>query len=139
MSFKEYLRETIGLPKKLYHLTIWKNIESIKKNGLIPSKSKSSLVGIFLSDDLFTSENYASMYRDEHEFVILTIDGSKLNPNKIVADNYEFPDLVSQMDDDEASKYDLDSWQDSLKVSNQIAYIDIIKPEWIIKYTKYEN
>lgn len=144
-SIDSFLNEKLGMntvptvPTKLYHITPAKNIEKIKKEGLKPTASKSSLLGIFLSDDKFTAQNYASMYRDDSEFFVLTINGSLLNPNKIVPDNYEFPDLLSQMTDKEQEKYDLSSWVDSLKVCSQIAYTGIITPNMITKWEKYEN
>jgi len=131
------------VPSKLYHLTTLQKWGKIKKQGLRPNKSQSSLEGVFLTDDLFTAKNYSNMEHpkespDDSGFIILTINGNLLNPEKIVADNYDFPDLVSQMSERQAAKYDLNSWQDSLKVCNQIAYEEIIPPNWIINHTIYD-
>lgn len=138
-EIEDKLSNKENLPKKLYHLTPLEYYDYIQKEGLKIDKSESSLQGIFLTDNINVAKNYAYMRPEYSDFIILVIDGTKLDVSKIGPDNYEFPDLISQMNDDESEKYNLDSWEDSLMVSNQIVYYDDISLDKIIKIIKYKS
>lgn len=113
---------------KLYHLTPKSKLANILKEGLDPKYSKSSLKAIFLTDDLFTAFNYASM-KDERKFVVLAVDVKNLNPKELGPDNYELQDwLESKSNNTDHENWNEVDWEFSLEKVNQVAYYGIIDP-----------
>ena len=115
----------------LYHGTPRKNLRDILSKGLLSSKSGSRSEGVYLSDDKFTARNYAPMHDvSGDDFVLLKIDSSKLDIDKLEPDDYEFPELAEDRGWNEARIYDAD-WRDSLKISTQVIYLGDIPPKAI--------
>lgn len=110
--------------RKFYHGTKKKNLDSILKDGLKVEFSEAHTEwgkAIYLACDDYTAANYEGMHGGGEPWVILEIDGRKLNEGHMRPDDYDFPDLWSEDHPDE--NWALQSWQTSLKVSCQIAYL----------------
>lgn len=128
------LEEVNSLPDYLYHVTPEENLKDIKENGLQAKKSESSSEGVYLSDDEFTAANYASM-RPDVDHVLLKIDTSYLDKEKLGPDDYELEDFLERNDWEVGGKYydsvyDL-TWNQSLKYVNQLVYYDDVPVEAI--------
>lgn len=125
------------LPKFLYHGTSKKNIEFIKKNGLMVGKSRSSTEGIYLSDAKDVAMNYVLMHsNDIDDGVILKIDTAGIDIDFLKPDDYELMDYIDEPWNDEVDigdREDIDefSWYESLLAVNQLIYIKNISPEYI--------
>lgn len=124
---------------RLYHGTTMDHIAEIKTDGLVPDRSESSLSAVFLASDAHTAGNYA--YNDFGDAgVILTIDMGKLDWDQFGPDNYELPDLLRDIDDDDPC-FGLDwhecDWRDSLRICGQVAYHGTIPPSAIIAYSEH--
>lgn len=133
------LVEWVGkmMPTHLYHGTYRSNIPSIMKDGLKPEYSQSSLEAVFLAVDVHTARNYEGHHMDQtgdHDWVILEIDTNKLITSQFGPDNYELPDMLVELDEDDPC-YGLDwrdvSWNDSLRICGQCAYYLTIRPQAI--------
>ena len=126
----------------LYHATLDRNLKSILRFGLLPSKSESSLNAIYLTNDLFTAENYSSM-RPDNDFVILKIDISKLDQNFFVPDNYELIDFLEDLEDEDHPFYEKNindcTAKDSLELCNQVAYTKNIPVDAITVFKELKS
>lgn len=134
MRFMRILEEVKKLPETLYHVTPEENVKEILANGLLPTKTQSKSEGVYLSDDEFTAANYAHM-RPDNEHVLLKIDSSFLDKDKLGPDDYELENFLDQNEWEVEgqtyySVYDL-SWKQSLKYVNQVVYYGKIPPEAI--------
>ena len=110
--------------KKFYHGTKKKNLDDILKNGLRVEMSEAHTEwnnAIYLACDAYTAANYEGMHGQGEPWVILEIDGKKLDEYHMRPDDYDFPDLWEREGREE--NWALQSWQTSLKVSCQIAYL----------------
>lgn len=122
----------------LYHGTTMDHVPDIKAHGLLPDRSQSSLNAVFLAADTYTAGNYA-----HNDFgdgaVILAIDMSKLDWDQFGPDNYELPDMLRDIDEDDPC-FGLDwsecDWRDSLRICGQVAYHGIIPPAAIVAYSE---
>jgi len=126
------LNEVSKIPDYLYHVTAEQNLPDIKKSGLKPRQSESSSDGVYLSDDEFTAANYANM-RPSIDHVLLKVDTSYLNKEKLFPDDYELVDFLERNNWEVGEKkyYSVEdvSWKESLKYVNQIVYKDVIPYE----------
>ncbi len=111
----------------LYHVTPTKNLKSIKRDGLKASCSKSSLEGIFFSNDLDTALGYCLMRPEEKHSVVL-VHLADLDKKLLTPDNYELQDWLDDLGDDEREELgwpekssDL-TWEQSLDFCGQVAY-----------------
>lgn len=114
----------------LYHGTTMDHLLEIQTHGLVPDRSQSSLNAVFLAVDEYTAGNYAfNDFGDEG--VILVIDINKLDWDKFGPDNYELPDMLGYLDDDDPC-FGFDwkdcDWRDSLRICGQVAYYGVIDP-----------
>ncbi len=121
----------------LYHGTTEDHLAEIKAHGLMPDRSESSLNAVFLAADAHTAGNYA--FNDFGDGgVILAIDIAKLDWDKFGPDNYELPDMLRDIDDDDPCA-ELDwhecDWRDSLRICGQVAYYGVIPPEAVVAYS----
>jgi hypothetical protein len=120
-----------------YHGTFRENLPQIMRDGLRPDRSKSSQEAVFLTDCPGTASGYHLMHDGGRDWVILRIDFSQLDQNLLGPDNYEFQQMLDDMDrdgdDDPCAGMEWDdcSWQDSLRISNQVAYKGTIPPSAI--------
>ena len=122
--------ETIA-PQSLYHGTWRSNLPDIKKDGLRPDRSRSSLQAVFLAIDAYTADNYQyQQYHGSGEWVVLKIDLTQLDASLLGPDNYELPDLLAQNGD--PREWDECSWRESLDICGQVAYYGVIAPEAIL-------
>lgn len=117
----------------LYHGTTTDHLNDIKDHGLLPERSTSSLPAVFLASDTYTANNYA--YNDFGDApVILVIDMSKLDWDHFGPDNYELPDMLRDIEEDDPclglSWVECD-WRDSLRICGQVAYHGVIPPSAI--------
>jgi hypothetical protein len=79
----------------VYHITKKSNVESIKKQGLIPNIPKEipgEECGVYFFKSKEEAEDgffnwYVDRYDEDEEFVLLTVDGSDLN---LFSSPYEF-------------------------------------------------
>jgi RNA:NAD 2'-phosphotransferase (TPT1/KptA family)/GNAT superfamily N-acetyltransferase/ADP-ribose pyrophosphatase YjhB (NUDIX family) len=125
--------------KKFYHGTKKKNLDDILKNGLKVEMSEAHTEwgrAIYLACDAYTAANYEGMHGGGEPWAILEIDGSKLNEYYMRPDDYDFPDLWEQAGRKENWAHQ--TWQTSLKVSCQIAYLADI-PASAIKVHPYKK
>lgn len=140
-------------PKYLYHGTWGHLVPRILKTGLDPYESKSSLDAVFLTDDPSVANGYAFHNYDDfeaeapqnQEWVVLRIDFSALNPAMLGPDNYELEDKLADMARDEEDdpctgmRWHQVSWQDSLRLCNQVTYTGGISPSAISIVEKVDN
>ncbi len=128
------LKEVKKLPGYLFHVTAKQNLPNIKKDGLKPERSESSSDGVYLSNDEFTAADYANM-RPSTDHVLLKVDTSYLNKEKLFPDDYELVDFLERNDWKVGEKkyYSVEnvSWKESLKYVNQVIYKDVIPYEAI--------
>lgn len=121
----------------LYHGTKAKYVPEILRGGLSAAKSKSSLQAVFLTDDVGMARNYTLMDMEKGDKpVVLRIDVSKLDKDKLGPDNYELQQFLDgEMGDVpeelEGMSWDDLSWEESLQYVNQAAYHGDIPPEAI--------
>lgn len=122
----------------LYHGTTADHYAEIKVHGLVPDRSQSSLKAVFLAADAHTAGNYA--YNDHGDAgLILAIDINKLDWDKFGPDNYELPDMLEQIDEDDpcfALDWSECDWRDSLRICGQVAYYGVIPPQAIVAYSE---
>ena len=109
----------------LYHCTTVSALEKILQEGLSPINSKSSLKAIFITDDLFTAQNYANM--KEEDCVVLQFTLGDLDLTLCGPDNYELQQWI------ESNNSKLKDWSEadalySLEKVNQFAYYGKINP-----------
>jgi hypothetical protein len=112
----------------LYHCTPLSNLDKIAKHGLDPSYSKWSDC-VYLAGD----EAHAQAYDRHHgvqDTIMLAIDISALDINKLKPDNVDLPDCLNDPDDWE--QYD---WKESLQICGQCCYDGVIPPFSIRKKT----
>lgn len=129
--FKVALSESWAPPVILYHGTYRSNIEAIKREGLDPSKSQSSLDAVFLAIDEHTARQYDHHHAGiRDEWVILGINTVNLDLDLMGPDNYELPEMLHHNDDDR--EWDEVSWDDSLNICGQCAYHGVIPPTSIL-------
>ncbi len=141
MRLLRILEEVNELPDYLYHATAEQNLPNIKKDGLKSRQSESSSDGVYLSDDEFTAANYANM-RPSVDHVLLKVDTSHLNKEKLFPDDYELVNFLERNDWKVEGKkyYSLEdvSWKESLEYVNQIVYQGDIPYEAIeVKESKF--
>lgn len=103
----------------IYHLTTQSVLNQILKEGLCPTYSKSSLKAIFLTDDLYTAQNYEGMKDDKCVVLQLSIDD--LDPNLCGPDNYELQNWLENNSSD-FNFWNQADWKYSLLKVNQFAY-----------------
>lgn len=122
----------------LYHVCRASMIDSIMQNGLNPSYSKSSLEAIFLADLPEVAEGYV-MFDPEVDWILLAVESAHLDKSQLGPDNYELPDMLDGLGEEELEMLDLYegiewhqiSWKDSLVICNQVAYYATIDPQYI--------
>ena len=132
--------------KYLYHYTPTYNLDDIKEEGLIPRKTpnsfyKDGIEGIFLTNksslysanlpqDLMNlmDEYYENGEEEEKPIVRLTVDVTKLNPNKITWDD----DYIMNQYKWNKSNTDEDKIIESIDIWGTISYKGLIPPELII-------
>jgi RNA:NAD 2'-phosphotransferase (TPT1/KptA family)/8-oxo-dGTP pyrophosphatase MutT (NUDIX family)/ribosomal protein L32 len=130
----------IATNKKFYHGTKKKNLDAIMKEGLKVDKSEAHTEwhhAIYLACDVYTAKNYEGMHGGGEPWVIFEIDGRKLNENYMRPDDYDFPDIWDQEGREENWAHQ--TWQTSLKMSCQIAYLADIPPTAIKVYQGKTN
>ena len=118
------------LPCTLYHCTTVEALESILSEGLLPSKSQSSLRAVFLSDCRHLASGYAGQQPDV-EHVLLAVELAALDPALFGPDNCELQDWLDDQGDEHAELTGVNhwseaSWQQSLEWCNQVAYAGVI-------------
>ncbi len=110
-----------------FHLTTDSALPEILRNGLEPRHSQSSLAAVFLAGSEATAENYACM-KDE-PCTLLAIDLPDELLAHLQADNYELPDLVVDLPEDQLVEHGLwaeaswsdCNWRQSLAICDQVA------------------
>jgi hypothetical protein len=118
-------------PGVLYHGTRKSNVEEIKKHGLKPDMTKSSLPAVFLTDSKFIADNYRFMHIAGEDWTVLEIDMNKLDWSKLGPDNFELADALAD-DANEERTWDECTWEESLEICNQVAYHGVIPPDAIM-------
>lgn len=133
--------ELFNAKQPLFHLVLRDNLDSVMKNGLIPSRPKSTTHGGKLKGETFegvwlTSLNDQASIVDihmlprkyEYEGIVLEIDGRKLDP-KLFSIGIEIPfGLMSKVN---AGKKI--SRNDYFSQSEEIVYLGTIHPSAITK------
>lgn len=123
--------------KFLYHTTGLKNLPSIEKYGLDPEKAAgwSRVDGkmiearpIYLAVDQLQSEAYGSYFEGQRA-VVLQIDVSQLDKDKLGPDDVDLPGMLDQEGDDR--EWNEVSWEESLKICGQCTYDGVIPPSAI--------
>ena len=120
----------------LYHATPLWRWEKIKTQGLLPSNLSlpGQPAGIFVTHQVAVAQNYADMGFGEETtvpWVIIEIDGSKLDPTKLVADSGQemelnMDDLLSLGYSEEQLRAGDFPWWVSLQETGQAIYRDSI-------------
>lgn len=116
-----YRGERGPLPSILYHATGKDCLFSIFEQGLSPKHSRASLNAIFLASDFATADNYryGHHFKERDDAVILVVDFAALDPMKLGPDNYELPDMLQMIDDEDpcaGKEWSECSWLDSLRI-----------------------
>jgi len=133
--------EPFNTKQPLFHLVLKDNLDSVMKNGLIPSRPKSTIHGGRLKGETFegvwlTSLNDPASIVDihmlprkyEYEGVVLEIDGSKLDP-KLFSIGIEIPlGLMSKVNSGKKI-----SRNDYFSQSEEIVYLGTIPPSALTK------
>lgn len=154
-DLKKELKKHLIKNKYLYHYTLTDYLDDIKTDGLIPKKNPNSYYkdganGIFLTtsdslykanlpqslmdvmDDYYENEN---LY-DEKPIVRLTIDVTKLDADKLI---YDDDYILNKYGWNKATTKE-EQIIESLNIWGSVAYLDIIKPEYIVKHDyKYSS
>jgi hypothetical protein len=104
------------------------------KTGLKAEKTKSGGYGVYLTDDLFTAKNYATMHGDDP--VVLVIDITYIRIDKLLPDDYELVDFIDEpwsdvLGDEYYDDYSDVPWELSMKAVNQVLYGGDIPPSAI--------
>jgi RNA:NAD 2'-phosphotransferase (TPT1/KptA family) len=125
----------------LYHGTRRKNLDDILKNGLKTEHSDSHNewpYAIYLSDDPTVAKSYhAHQGVKLGDWVVLQVDTKKLNEQELVPDDFDFPDVWSQLPDEEKGQYynwAYCPWYVSLAYCSQVAYLANIPPSAFTVY-----
>ena len=142
MRYHEIMIETIipAVPR-LYHGTPAYRYEKIKHEGLVPSSvsAPKNPPGIYLSHQMSMAVHYAEMGfgEDTHvPWVILAIDGSQLDPAKLVPDtgqemDLNFDELLARGYTSEQLRAGEFPWWVSLDEIGQVIYRGHISPHLI--------
>jgi len=133
MRYSDLFESSI-LPPYLYHGTQRRNVSNIMKTGLKAEKTKSGGYGVYLTDDLFTAKNYATMHGDDP--VVLVIDITYIRIDKLLPDDYELVDFIDEpwsdvLGDEYYDDYSDVPWELSMKAVNQVLYGGDIPPSAI--------
>lgn len=120
MNFKTWMEQ--AAIRELCHGTS-EPIETLLQQGLkVGNTGAGSPAVVYLTDNLALALQYANSDQertDNNTICVITIDVSKLDPNKLG------PDLDAGEWDDEGA---IETWLDSLRAFNQCAYHDNIPP-----------
>ena len=129
------------VPARFYTATPAYRYERIKTEGLVPSAESrpGEEPGVYLSHQMDVAVNYAKMNfgeNDAMEWAILEIDGSVIDPVKLVADNGHEAEMAA--DDIMKHGYTLEQiwtgdfpWWISLAETGQVVYLRPIPPSAI--------
>ena len=138
---EDSVNENLESDTILYHLTTYDRYIDIMKNGLDPKYSQQSKIqggGIYFSDDLYTAKNYQGFYDLGKRLAIIKVKLSDLDEKYIKPDDYELQDYIRSSDNPNRNWYDI-TWQDSLKLCNQIQYTKKINPRYIELESQFTN
>lgn len=136
-----------GNPPFFYHGTPKKNLKNILKLGLRPDYSDSHNewpYAVYLTDRPDVARGYCGHDAPckPEDWVILQIPFSAINTSELMPDDYEFPDAWAGVPEEEREMFDdYDdnwancTWEISLAVCNQVAYLTSIPPKVIKVYT----
>jgi GNAT superfamily N-acetyltransferase len=150
---REAGRKAVELPSaaslKFYHGLPRKYMSSVFAYGLLREKDQSSVEwgpSVYLASDPNTAADYTGSHEGDYDWVILEVDGSKLEENYLLPDDFEFREEWAELDpkDPLKRKYGQNwancPWQVSYQLSRQVAYNHDIPPEAITWHPKsYET
>lgn len=124
--------------KILNHITFLEDLQSIKKEGLVPRKKSSKYgnppilkaVYLYHNNNTHLPNEFKKMYRGK-KFIVVKVDGTKLDKNKFSADEdfYRYP-LKRKVPSLNKMKQDA---FDCLETRGTIAYLGIIPTNKIKK------
>lgn len=110
------------MPKKFFHTTKEEYLPSIQQFGLRPTPNGKEW--IYLTDEIWVARNYGNMFERGTSVILFEVDSRHLDESLLGPDDDDVRDILSQRHDNRRW-YDL-SWEESLKLCNQVTYIGTI-------------